>query len=292
MPERVKRPTVVTIHDLTFLEHPEWHERSKVRVFRRAIKVAASRATALVCVSATTAERLQEYCAPTGRVFVVPHGLDHGQFRPQEPRSGSDQELLDRLAVPEPYIAFVGTLEPRKAVPDLVAAFDAVAESRPDLSLVIVGGPGWGLSEIDRSIASSRYVNRIVRTGYVPDGAVPAVLRRAAVVAYPSIEEGFGLPALEALACGAPLVTTTGTAMAEVSAGAALLVDAGDRAALAAALEAQLDGGAEVDARRRRGLERAAGYTWEACAEQHVTVYRWAVEAGADGASGVGADDR
>jgi len=173
-----------------------------------------------------------------------------------------------------------------------VAAFDAVAESRPDLSLVIVGGPGWGLSEIDRSIASSRYVNRIVRTGYVPDGAVPAVLRRAAVVAYPSIEEGFGLPALEALACGAPLVTTTGTAMAEVSAGAALLVDAGDRAALAAALEAQLDGGAEVDARRRRGLERAAGYTWEACAEQHVTVYRWAVEAGTDGASGVGADDR
>jgi glycosyltransferase involved in cell wall biosynthesis len=292
MPERVRRPTVVTIHDLTFLEHPEWHERSKVRVFRRAIKVAARRATALVCVSAITAERLQEYCAPTGRVFVIPHGLNHGQFRPQEPRSGSDHELLERLAVREPYIAFVGTLEPRKAVPDLVAAFDVVADSRPDLSLVIVGGPGWGLSEIDRSIASARHVERIVRTGYVPDGAVPAVLRRAAVVAYPSLEEGFGLPALEALACGAPLVTTTGTAMAEVSAGAALLVDAGDRAGLAAALEAQLDGGAEVDARRQRGLERAAGYTWEACADKHVTVYRWAVDARAGSASGVVADDR
>jgi glycosyltransferase involved in cell wall biosynthesis len=276
MPERARLPKVVTIHDLTFLDHPEWHERSKVRVFRRAIEVAARKATALVCVSATTAARLQESCRPTGRVFVIPHGVDHAQFRPHESTPGGDEEVLARLGVRPPYIVFVGTLEPRKAVPDLVAAFDRIADSQTELSLVLVGGSGWGRPDIERAIAASRHSHRIIRTGYVPERAVPAVLRRAAVAAYPSIEEGFGLPALEALACGTPLVTTAGTAMAEVSGDAALLVSSGDGPGLAGALEAQLRGGADVDARRRRGLDLAVGYTWERSADGHMAAYRWA----------------
>jgi glycosyltransferase involved in cell wall biosynthesis len=292
MPERASLPTVVTIHDLTFLDHPEWHERSKVRVFRRAIGVAARRATALVCVSATTARRLQELCRPTGRVFVIPHGLDHGQFRSQEPSTGADDEVLGRLGVHPPYIVFVGTLEPRKAVPDLVAAFDRVAESDTEVSLVLVGGPGWGLDDIERSIATARHRDRIVRTGYVPDGAVPALLRGAAVAAYPSIEEGFGLPALEALACGTPLVTTAGTAMAEVSGDAALLVSAGDVAGLAGALATQRGGGPEVDERRLRGLDVARAYTWDVCADRHMEAYRWAARTAQDTGPGPVGGDR
>lgn len=290
MPERARLATVVTIHDLTFLEHPEWHEASKVRVFRRAITMATRRATALVCVSATTAQRLQELCPPVGRVFVIPHGIDHGQFRPQEPLPGADAEVLGRLGVTPPYIVFVGTLEPRKAVPDLVAAFDRIADSDSTLSLVLVGGSGWGLPDIERSMAEARHADRIVRTGYVPDSAIPALLRRAAVAAYPSIEEGFGLPALEALACGTPLVTTAGTAMAEVSGDAALLVASGNVAELADALGSQLSGGPGDHARRQRGLELARGYTWEVCAERHMEAYRWAVHAGAAAGPGGGSD--
>jgi glycosyltransferase involved in cell wall biosynthesis len=292
MPERGRLPKIVTIHDLTFLDHPEWHERSKVMVFRRAIKVAARRASALVCVSATTANRLQELCRPAGRVFVVPHGVDHAQFRSHEPSPGADEEVLTRLGIRPPYVVFVGTLEPRKAVPDLVAAFDRIADSRPDLSLVLVGGSGWGLSEIERSISSARHVDRVVRTGYVPDRAVPALLRRAAVAAYPSREEGFGLPALEALACGTPLVTTLGTAMAEVSGDAAVLVPSGQVADLAGALEAQLSGDSEVGVRRERGLDRVKDYTWERSAEGHMDAYRWASGADGDSASGATGDDR
>jgi glycosyltransferase involved in cell wall biosynthesis len=269
-------PQVVTIHDLTFLDHPEWHEKSKVRVFGRAIKVAARRASALVCVSATTAGRLEVLCPPVGKVFVIPHGVDHSEFRPQEPSAGSDDDVLARLGVRPPYIVFVGTLEPRKAVPDLVAAFDRIAGARPELTLVLVGGSGWGMAEIERSLAAAKHAERVVRAGYVPARAVPALLRRAAVAAYPSIEEGFGLPALEALACGTPLVTTTGTAMAEVSGDAALLVGPGAVEELAQALEAQLSGGPAVEERRQRGLEVAAGYTWERCAERHMDAYRWA----------------
>ena len=110
--------------------------------------------------------------------------------------------------------------------------------------------------------------------GYVADEAVPALLRNAAAVAYPSLDEGFGLPALEALSCGAPLVTTKGTAMAEVAGDAALLVPPGDVDALAGALAALVTGGSDVARLRRRGPEVAAGYTWDASAEAHAGIYR------------------
>ena len=119
------------------------------------------------------------------------------------------------------------------------------------------------MAETERALAAARHADRIVRTGYLPDGAVPALLRQASVVAYPAFEEGFGLPALEALACGAPLVTTEGTAMAEVARGAALLVPPGDVGALAEALGTALDEGRH-SARRAQGIAVAAERTWGA----------------------------
>ena len=137
----------------------------------------------------------------------------------------------------------------------LVAAFDLVAAADPDVVLVLAGQTGWGMAETERALAAARHADRIVRTGYLPDAAVPALLRQAAVVAYPALEEGFGLPALEALACGAPLVTTEGTAMAEMAGAAALLVPPGDVDALAEAL-GQARRRARARERRALGLAR------------------------------------
>jgi glycosyltransferase involved in cell wall biosynthesis len=280
MPERARVPRVVTIHDLTFFDHPEWHEGAKVRVFRRAIRVAARKADALVCVSAVTAARLDALLAPAAPVHVIPHGVDHERFRPVEalpdPVATADREALARLGARPPYVAFVGTVEPRKGVPTLVEAFDRVAghPSGRDLSLVVAGGEGWDGGATTRAIAAARHRDRIVRTGYVGEAAVAALLRHAAVVAYPSMGEGFGLPALEALACGAPLVTTAGSAMEEVAGDAAVLVPPGDAGALADAVEAVVAGGEATADRRRGGLEVAARFTWEASASAHLAVYR------------------
>jgi glycosyltransferase involved in cell wall biosynthesis len=127
MPERARLARVVTVHDLTFFDQPERHERAKVAMFRRAIRVAARRADALVCVSQQTADRLEALLHPAPGVFVVPHGVDRERFSPSEPSNGFDEQALAELGVRRPYVLFLGTLEPRKAVPVLIEAFDALA---------------------------------------------------------------------------------------------------------------------------------------------------------------------
>jgi glycosyltransferase involved in cell wall biosynthesis len=283
MPERSSVPTVVTVHDLSFFEAPEWHERSKVLLFKRAIARAARDAAAVVCPSQVTADELARWCRVDAEVFVAPHGVDTGVFRPDEPHPGEDHAALAaldrRLADGRQYVLFVGTLEPRKDVPTLVGAFASVAARHPDALLVLAGGDGWGVDAVEEAIGASGVGARILRTGYVRDETVPALLRSASAAVYPALYEGFGLPALEALACGVPLVTTSGTAMEEVAGDAAVLVPPGDREALADAIDAELAGGPGApssEARRRHGLDIASVHTWERSADLHLPAYRHA----------------
>jgi glycosyltransferase involved in cell wall biosynthesis len=281
MPRWSKVPCVVTVHDLTFFDHAEWHEASKVTWFRAAMRYSVAHAAAIICVSEMTAGRLRDILSPRCPVVVVPHGVDQARFVPGEPRPGADGEVLERLGLHRPYVLHVGTLEPRKGIADLVAAFDRLAGDQTELELVLAGGAGWKAGPVMRSVAVARSRERIRRLGYVADADVPALLRRARAVVYPSLEEGFGLPALEALACGTSLVTTSGTPMAEIAGDSALLVPPGEPLALAAAIETAISEHASGDDSRRRadGLAIASRYTWEACAEGHLAAYHLAAGA-------------
>jgi glycosyltransferase involved in cell wall biosynthesis len=273
MPEPAAVPTLVTIHDLTFFDHPEWHERSKAVFFRHAIRAACRRAAGIVCVSAATARRLRALLEPAAAVRVIHHGVDHSLFCPSEPRAGEDEARLSAVGVRPPYVAFVGTVEPRKDLPTLVAAFDRICAAHPGMTLVIAGLAGWDAGSLDRAIAASRHAGRIKRVGYLPRPSVPSLMRQSCAVVYPAVEEGFGLPALEAMACGAPLVTTSGSAMEEVADGAAVLVPPRDVEALAGAMDMVVRRDEGLAGRRERGLRAAARFTWEACAAAHAEAY-------------------
>ena len=138
MPLRLDAPAVVTVHDLTFFDHPEWHERTKVAYFRRMIRASVRRATGILAVSDHTARRLAAVLAPDRPVTVANHGVDHDRFTVAADPD-ADRARLAHLGIAEPYVAFVGTIEPRKDVPALVTAFARLADARPALRLVVAG---------------------------------------------------------------------------------------------------------------------------------------------------------
>jgi glycosyltransferase involved in cell wall biosynthesis len=266
---------VVTIHDLTLLTHPEWHEASKVRWFGWAMRRAVAAATRVLCVSATTAADLAGRLeVPADRVDVTPLGTD---LRPAPAERVA--ELRRRLGLDGPYLLGLGTVEPRKDLPTLVRAFAALAADLPH-RLVLAGLAGWGAGELAAAVAASGVADRILVAGYVPEADKAALLTGADVFAYPSLYEGFGLPVLEAMACGTPVVTTTGGSLPEVADDAATLIEPGDPHALAAAVaKLATDPAARQDA-AARGRTRAAGFTWARCAELTAAAYRRAAAPG------------
>ncbi|MHB8263184.1 MAG: glycosyltransferase family 4 protein [Acidimicrobiales bacterium] len=293
MPSQAAVPVVVTVHDLTFIENPQWHEPLKVAFFRRAIERAARDAASIVCVSDRTANSLKAHFSVRGPVVVAPHGIDGSIFTPKEPSSGHDGEILRALGISRSYILFLGTVEPRKSVPVLVKAFDVVSKKYPDLDLVITGKLGWDRNAVMSSLGSSVDPSKIKLTGYVTDEQLPAVLRQASLCAYPALEEGFGLPALEALACATPLVTTSKVPAAELAHGAAWIVDSGSVGEmspaeyanrLASTICSVLDGEDERESKRKIGLAKSKEWTWQRSAGKHVEAYRLALEAGRTGA--------
>jgi glycosyltransferase involved in cell wall biosynthesis len=277
MPRTGRTPVVVTIHDLTFFTHPEWHEARKVSFFTRAIRYAAEHAAALVCVSETTRDELRDLVPTSRPVFVAPHGVDFSRFSRVD--TGDEERLASAtLPMATPYVLFVGTVEPRKGLDILLAAFAEVASDNPTVELWIAGQSGWGDDPVAASLLSHPFASRIRRLGFVADDLLPTLYRRASVVAYPSRGEGFGLPVLEALACGAAVVTSADTVMAEVAGTAARLVPVGDVEGLANALEAALAlSPAERDHHGEEASRHASRFTWGASLAVHRTAYEVAM---------------
>jgi glycosyltransferase involved in cell wall biosynthesis len=267
------RPYVLTLHDLIPLQTPEAMSRSAA-YWRMVLPRAARRAAAIITGSDFTRDEIRAFFDfPSDRVITIPHGVEP-RFAPVV-----DPAVLApvraRHALPARFILFVGIASPRKNVDRLVRAFSALAESdRGDAQLVLAGPTGWNNESLDAAVAASPVAARIRRLGVVAEEDLPALYSIATAVATLSSREGFGLPALEALACGAPLVCANRTSFPEVVGDAALLVDPDDESAVTAALAEVLAGGAGVGARRTSGLARARTFTWERTAAATREVYR------------------
>jgi glycosyltransferase involved in cell wall biosynthesis len=277
MPRRIASPCVVTIHDLTFFTNPEWHERAKVAFFRRAITHSIKSANILISVSDYTARLIEEMFSSHAPIVIAPLGVELEVFNLDSSR---DAALFEShgLELGAPYILFVGTVEPRKGLDVLLDAFVHVAGEDDSIQLWLAGQVGWGEGLIEDRLSVHPFAARIRRLGFVRDDVLPALYRGARAVAYPSRGEGFGLPVLEALACGASVVTSADTVMDEVAGGEAFLSPPGDVGEVTRALMRALsqDAGARgVLAQRARA--RAQVFTWDRCLSQHVRAYELAM---------------
>ncbi|MCU1357174.1 MAG: glycosyltransferase [Acidimicrobiales bacterium] len=264
---------VVTVHDLTALHFPELCT-ADVLQWPPLLARALGRGAWVHTVSGSVADEVRTaFPAAADRVVAIANGV-----RPPAPaRPGSDEAAGRRLAGGGRFVLAVGTVEPRKDLPSLVRAFDALAADDADLRLVIAGPDGWGAEALTAAVDAAAHRRRIVRLGWVDDQQRLALMRAASVVAYPSRYEGFGLVPLEALAVGTPVVATAVGALPEVLGDAAPLVAPGDGAALAAAIDQVLTDDELRATLLARGAERVAAYRWEDTVDGIVDLYRRAL---------------
>ncbi len=270
VPPSRRAARVLTVHDLTPWRFPALTNRA-ARAYPALVARAVRRGAWVHTVSRFVAEEVRDHLGVRPELVVtVPNGTS--ALPPCGP--GTDAAAGRRLAGGQRYVLSLGTVEPRKGLPALVAAFDAVAAEDPDVRLVLAGPDGWGADALTGAVAAARHRDRIVRLGWVDDAGRAALLRGATVFAYPSRYEGFGLPPLEAMAAGVPVLTTTAGALPEVVGDAAALVPPDDPDSLAGELSALLADPERRLALVRAGRERLELFSWERCADGLVELYQ------------------
>lgn len=271
-------PSVVTIHDLGYLVEPGSHRAADRRRLDLSTRWSVHAARRVIAVSESTARALvAAYRVPRDKIRVIYHGVSP-RFAPKTEDEIRRVRAMYRL--PERYILTVGTIQPRKNLPALVEAMGVVAAANLPHRLVVVGKPGWLANQVESSIALADRDWRVHRLGYVPSGDLPALYSGADVFALPSLYEGFGMPVLEAMACGVPTLVSDRAALPEIAGGAGLVVDPKDPAAIGRSLVRLIADEGDRSSYVASGFSRAATFTWERAAEQTLAVLHEAASMG------------
>lgn len=259
--------SVVTIHDLGYLVVPDAHPPAQRRMLDLTTRWSARTARAIIAVSTQTRDDLvARYGVPAERIVVVPHGVSRSM---RTPTPDDIAAVRARYRLPARFVLGVGTMQPRKNFGRLASAVRDLRSAGRDVSLVLTGRDGWCADRVEAELAASGLGDGLLRPGYVPASDLPALYAAADVFAFPSLFEGFGIPALDAMACGAPVLAANAAALPETCGDAALLVDPRDVGAIAAGLATLLD--FDPTARAAwiaRGRAHAARYDWDTSARR------------------------
>ena len=259
-------PTVITVHDMAVFLHPQTFTWKKRVLQRTLLPSILRRADAIVTPSRSTRRDLLKLIDLDPRRVVPIHlAADPSLATPltdeEAAKASADLDLPDR------YLLAVSTLEPRKNLVRLIAAFEKISAQHRDVHLVLVGGKGWRDAGIRAAMTQSPAADRIVATGYVTFDALRLIYRQALALCYPSLYEGFGLPVVEAMACGAPVLTSCGSSLDEVADGAALVVDPYDVQQIATAMKRLIEDESLREQLREKGYRRSAKLSWQRTAE-------------------------
>jgi glycosyltransferase involved in cell wall biosynthesis len=275
-PPLARLPLVTAIHDVSFEDVPGLFSRKTELRLKLSVRLSARRSKVVITISEFTRSRLiHHYHLDPDKVVVTPLGVDSAWG----PLGAADAATrLEGIDLPSSYVLAVGNLHPRKNIARLIGAIGAARKAGAgDLHLVLAGQRWWRSDHIDRATESADASGWVHQLGYVADGALPALYSMATVVAYPSLYEGFGLPVVEALACGAVVVASNTTSIPEVAGSAALLVDPTDETAIAEAIARAATDEHLRDQLKAAGPERARLFSWDRCADLTVEAYRLAL---------------
>lgn len=266
LPPQLRGRRVVTVHDLAYLVYPQCAVPTLGWYLHRAVPRSVARADLVLADSQSSRQDVIRLLGvPPARVRVVPLGVDPA-YRPLADRSLLE-EVRARYGLPERFLLCVGTIEPRKNLPRLMEALAGLPEAER-LPLVVAGKPGWLYEESFTSVARFGLGKWVHFLGFVPESDLPPLYNLATALAYPSLYEGFGLPPLEAMACGTPVLTSRASSLPEVVDEAAVLVEPQEAASIREGLRTILRDGALRERLRAAGLERARAFTWDRAAEE------------------------
>lgn len=278
-PLSYKKTTVVTVHDLAIYKHPEWFPDGQGFSVKVTVPKSVARAKKIIAVSKSTKEDLKEvFDIPGSAVRVVHEGVEPTVDYSEKRIRG----LLDEMRIGKPYVFFVGTVEPRKNLKALIKGFDAMMEKRhkfsPRMSLVIAGGKGWKYEPVFEAMKKARFAHNIRYVGYVSAEQKHALMQGASCFAFPSLYEGFGLPVLEAMQAGTPVLTSNVSSLPEVAGDAAEYVSPEDVDSIAKGLDRVLFGRGVSKKLVANGYEQVKKFSWRQTARKTLDVYEAAAE--------------
>ncbi len=273
--------TVLTVHDMIFRLFPEHQKRLNYWYLNATMPMYCRRAGAIITVSQTSKQDIVSHYRLDPSKITVVHEAASPEFTPAD--AAAVEGVRHRYGLPERYLIHVGTIEPRKNLTRLVEALQMLREQGVRIPLVVVGGKGWLYDEFFRRLAELEVRDSVLFPGYVPAGDLPPLYSAAAAAVVPSLYEGFGLPLLEAMACGTPVISSTASCLPEIGGNGARYFEPTSVPAMAEAIRSVLaDDGLRAEM-RARGLAHASGFSWERAAEETMAVYRRLLSSGAVG---------
>jgi len=271
-------PIVVTIHDITPILYPEAHPIKAGLLWGRALKLCSYRVAHWISVSENTKLDMEKQLKISANDISVIYTAPDPRFKFLVDKEAARDYIGRQYGIKDPFILYVGTLEPRKNIPSLIHAFAKLKQDGFTHKLLLIGGKGWKYESVFSTITELKLEDDVAVLGYVPDDDLLLFYNVADVFVYPSVYEGFGLPPLEAMACGVPVITSNVSSLPEVVGGAGLLINPKDISDIANALERIL---CDFSLRKnliQKGLQRSAEFKWEKTAEETFEVYRTVYE--------------
>jgi glycosyltransferase involved in cell wall biosynthesis len=269
--------SVVTLHDAFAFIYPEHHNRLDTWRYRWHLPYAVRKSDAVITVSKCSQRDLVKHLSlDPNKVSVIHEGV-HPRYSPEGDEL-QDSRALAKYGVRPPYLLYVGGLNDRKNVARLLQSFDSLSDDHPGVQLVIAGKRQWKTQSIEQAFKSLSARTSVHFTGYLDDNDLPAVYRAATALVFPSLYEGFGLPPLEAMACGTPAIVSNRSSLPEVTGDAALLIDPYDTVGLTRQMDRILRDGALRESLRAHGLKRASQFNWDDAALQTLKVYETVVQ--------------